>query len=174
MLATASLELKAEKENAHSAPVAFVAFSHDGATFVTGSWDKTIKVWDAGVSALTPSNPYHPLLKHVLLCGPTQTLCSSSRNARATAARSMRRGQVRSHSATARPCASRRAVASSTRLAHSRASRRTGPGSSRARSRASCTTQRCRGEWGPHPIAVWCSCAWFAGLTPCVCYWSFC
>jgi hypothetical protein len=29
-------------------------------------------------------------------------------------------------------------------------------------------------EWGPYPIAVWCSCAWFAGLTMYVCYWSFC
>jgi len=29
-------------------------------------------------------------------------------------------------------------------------------------------------EWGPYPIAVWCSCAWFAGLTLYVCYWSFC
>ena len=25
-------------------------------------------------------------------------------------------------------------------------------------------------EWGPYPIAVWCSCAWFARLTLCVCY----
>jgi hypothetical protein len=30
-------------------------------------------------------------------------------------------------------------------------------------------------EWGPYPIAVlWCSCAWFAGLTLYVCYWIFC
>ena len=39
----------------------FLAFSPDGATIVSGCVDKTIKVWDAGVSALTPSNPYHPL-----------------------------------------------------------------------------------------------------------------
>ena len=57
MLAAASLELKAEKQSAHSSNVMSVAFSPDGKTIVSGSWDKTIKVWDAGVSALTPSNP---------------------------------------------------------------------------------------------------------------------
>ena len=57
MLVAASLELKAEKESAHSHYVLSVAFSPDGKTIVSGSSDKTIKVWDAGVSALTPSNP---------------------------------------------------------------------------------------------------------------------
>ena len=47
MLATASLELKAEKKNAHSNWVTSVAFSPDGSTIVSGSADKTIKVWDA-------------------------------------------------------------------------------------------------------------------------------
>ena len=56
MLVAASLELKAEKQSAHNADVTSVAFSPDGATIVSGSGDKTIKVWDAGVSALTPSN----------------------------------------------------------------------------------------------------------------------
>jgi len=50
MLATASLELKAEKQSAHSAPVESVAFSPDGASIVSGSFDGTIKVWDAGTS----------------------------------------------------------------------------------------------------------------------------
>ena len=54
MLVAASLELKAEKENAHSSLVMSVAFSPDGSTIVSGSEDETIKVWDAGVSALTP------------------------------------------------------------------------------------------------------------------------
>jgi WD40 repeat protein len=53
MLVTASLELKAEKQSAHSDYVTSVAFSPDGSTIVSGSWDNTIKVWDAGVSALT-------------------------------------------------------------------------------------------------------------------------
>ena len=57
MLAAASLELKAEKQSAHSDPVTSVAFSPDGKTVVSGSADQTLKVWDAGVSALTPSNP---------------------------------------------------------------------------------------------------------------------
>ena len=47
MLATASLELKAEKQSAHSHEVRSVAFSPDGATIVSGSDDHTIKVWDA-------------------------------------------------------------------------------------------------------------------------------
>jgi WD40 repeat protein len=34
-----------------------VAFSPDGATIVSGSYDAKIKVWDAGVLALTPFNP---------------------------------------------------------------------------------------------------------------------
>ena len=57
VLAAASLELKAEKESAHSHYVMSVAFSPDGKTIVSGSKDAMIKVWDAGVTALTPSNP---------------------------------------------------------------------------------------------------------------------
>jgi hypothetical protein len=65
MLATASLELKVEKQSAHNSSVMSVAFSPDGSTIVSGSLDKTIKVWDAGVSALTPTprsfKSEHPL-----------------------------------------------------------------------------------------------------------------
>ena len=49
-LAAASLELKAEKQSAHSGEVNSVAFSPDGKTIVSGSADKTLKVWDAGTS----------------------------------------------------------------------------------------------------------------------------
>ena len=48
------MELKAEKQSAHSKGVESVAFSPDGATIVSGSFDRRIKVWDAGVSALPP------------------------------------------------------------------------------------------------------------------------
>ena len=40
----ASLELKAEKQSAHSGLVKSVAFSPDGKTIVSGSDDKTLKV----------------------------------------------------------------------------------------------------------------------------------
>ena len=50
MLAAASLELKAEKQSAHSHWVMSVAFSPDGKTIVSGSRDQTLKVWDAGAS----------------------------------------------------------------------------------------------------------------------------
>ena len=49
--ATGSLELKMEKQSAHSRDINFVAFNHDGTKIVSGSGDKTIKVWDAGTLA---------------------------------------------------------------------------------------------------------------------------
>ena len=53
----ASLELKVEKQSAHSDFVNSVAFSPDGKTIVSGSRDQTIKVWDAGASALSTLQP---------------------------------------------------------------------------------------------------------------------
>ena len=48
------LELLSEKTNAHSDWIRSVAFSPDGTKIVSGSDDKTIKVWDFG--AQEPSN----------------------------------------------------------------------------------------------------------------------
>ena len=42
------LELLSEKTNAHSTMINSVAFSPDGTKIVSGSDDKTIKVWDSG------------------------------------------------------------------------------------------------------------------------------
>ena len=50
-LATGSLELKAEKQSAHSNLITSVGFNNDGTKIVSGSFDKTIKVWDAGTLA---------------------------------------------------------------------------------------------------------------------------
>ena len=46
-LATGSLELKAEKQSAHSHNILSVAFNHDGTKIISGSVDETIKVWGA-------------------------------------------------------------------------------------------------------------------------------
>ena len=40
------MELLSEKTNAHSNIITSVAFSPDGTKIVSGSYDKTIKVWD--------------------------------------------------------------------------------------------------------------------------------
>ena len=48
------MELLSEKTNAHSDTNRSVAFSPDGTKIVSGSGDKTIKVWDFG--APEPSN----------------------------------------------------------------------------------------------------------------------
>ena len=48
------MELLSEKTDAHSDAITSVVFSPDGTKIVSGSDDKTIKVWDFG--AQEPSN----------------------------------------------------------------------------------------------------------------------
>ena len=43
---TATLELKTEKANAHNDRISSVAYSPDGSQILTGSWDKSLKVWE--------------------------------------------------------------------------------------------------------------------------------
>ena len=50
-----------EKANAHSSFVMSVAFSPDGTKIVSGSYDKTIKVWDSGA----PKPSKSPLLEAI-------------------------------------------------------------------------------------------------------------
>ena len=48
------MELLSEKTDAHSQAITSVVFSPYGSKIVSGSYDKTIKVWDFG--AQEPSN----------------------------------------------------------------------------------------------------------------------
>ena len=50
MLAAASLELKASKENAHSRYINSVAYNHDGTKIVSACTGGTLKVWDAAAA----------------------------------------------------------------------------------------------------------------------------
>ena len=43
------MELLSQKTDAHSKLITSVAFSPDGTKIVSGSWDKTIKVWVSGL-----------------------------------------------------------------------------------------------------------------------------
>ena len=53
----ATLDLKTEKTNAHSDDINSVHFSPDGSKIVSGSGDKTIKVWGADFFELIESRP---------------------------------------------------------------------------------------------------------------------
>ena len=57
-LLAGALGLLSEKTNAHSNWILSVAFSPDGTKIASGSWDKTIKVWDSGA----PEPSESPLL----------------------------------------------------------------------------------------------------------------
>ena len=64
-----TLDLVSEKKGAHGDYIRSVAFSPDGTKIVSGSDDKTIKVWDAG--AFWASNR-PSLAKTDDACLPTQ------------------------------------------------------------------------------------------------------
>ena len=58
------LELLSEKTDAHRNGITSVAFSPDGTKIVSGSFDKTIKVWDSGA----PKPSKSPLLGQTDAC----------------------------------------------------------------------------------------------------------
>ena len=58
------LEMLSEERNAHSSYVMSVAFSPDGTKLVSGSADKTIKVWESGA----PESTKLPLLGQTDAC----------------------------------------------------------------------------------------------------------
>ena len=53
-----TMELLSEKKNAHSGYVRSVVFSPDGTKIVSGSYDKTIKVWDFGAQSPQIAPPW--------------------------------------------------------------------------------------------------------------------
>ena len=57
-----TLDLKTEKQNAHSGYIRSVDFSPDGKTIISGGNDKALKVWDAGMKRLNPCFPSLPEL----------------------------------------------------------------------------------------------------------------
>ena len=48
------MELIVEKQNAHSEGITSVAFHPDGKSILSGSYDKTLKVWAAGACFFAP------------------------------------------------------------------------------------------------------------------------
>jgi len=63
------LELLSEKTNAHSDWIKSVAFSPDGTKIVSGSDDKTVKVWDSGAQNPHKIAPPWPKLTPAGLSG---------------------------------------------------------------------------------------------------------
>ena len=74
MIATL-INFVAGKPDAHSDYITSVAFSLDGTKIVSGSWDKTIKVWDLGAPRALKIAPPWPKLTLCWLAWQTNWRC---------------------------------------------------------------------------------------------------
>ena len=59
-----TLELKTEKQNAHSRNINSVSFNNDGTKIVSGCNSLTLKVWEVGAACDTAPPPPLLLLKN--------------------------------------------------------------------------------------------------------------
>ena len=69
------LEMLSEKTNAHSGSVLSVVFSPDGTKIVSGSADKTIKVWESGALYCPQNRPSLAKIDACLLAWQTNWSC---------------------------------------------------------------------------------------------------